>query len=92
MEGVANPKRRAEEFVVGAKAWLNTSHLPIPSGARKLAAKWTGPYPVVERVTREAYRLQLPPAWWIHDVFHTSQLKAVSGQPKTEAPIVLESG
>ena len=46
----------------------------------------------MERVTREAYRLRLPLAWRIHDVFHTSQLKAVAGQPKTEAPVILESG
>jgi hypothetical protein len=80
------------QFQVGDKAWLSTQHLPIRVGARKLAAKWAGPYRVAAQVTTEAYRLELPASWRIHDVFHTSQLKEVSGDPKSEAPVALEDG
>ena len=72
MRGVANPARRDLHFAAGDRAWLSTSHLPVRTGARKLAAKWAGPFHVVEVITDEAYRLKLPDAWRIHDVFHTS--------------------
>lgn len=86
MREVANPKRRPVVFKVGEKAWLRTEHLPLRLGTRKLAAKFAGPFRVIAEVAPEAYRLALPAAWNIHDVFHTSQLKEVSGNPpETEA-------
>ena len=90
MKDLINPSRRAVEYSVGDQAWLSTLHLPIRHGARKLAAKWAGPFPVVKRVGKEAYGLKLPPAWKVHPVFHTSQLKEVTGQFQPEAPVVLE--
>lgn len=92
MEGVANPARRELAFAVGDKAWLSSSHLPVRTGTRKLSAKWAGPFPVTARIGREAYRLKLPASWRIHDVFHTSQLKPVVGQPQEEAAVQLEDG
>ena len=90
MEGVANPHRRDVTFAVGDRVWLSSQHLPIRIGARKLAAKWAGPFPILAVVGREAYRLALPGSWKVHDVFHTSQLKPVAGNPKGEAPVLLE--
>lgn len=84
MEGVANPARRDVEFSVGDRVWLATTHLPLRTGARKLGARYAGPFPVEARISREAYRLTLPPQWKIHPVFHTSQLKAVAGNPPVE--------
>ena len=71
---------------------LSTQHLPVPVGARKLSAKWAGPYIVEQKISEEAYRLRLPAAWRIHDVFHTSQLKGVAGNPQGEAAVVLDNG
>ena len=45
-----------------------------PDLTHKLAAKWAGPYCVVASVGPVAFRLALPPAWKIHDIFHVSQL------------------
>ena len=45
-----------------------------PGLSRKLAAKWAGPYRVIASVGPVAFRLELPPTWKIHDVFHVSQL------------------
>lgn len=92
MMGVANPSRRDVAFAVGDRVYLSTQHLPLRVGARKLAAKWAGPYPVEERITEQAYRLGVPPAWRVHPVFHTSQLKACAGRPTSEAPVLLEDG
>ena len=45
----ANKCRRAIDISVGSKAWLSTEHLKLAPGlTRKLAAKWAGPFPVVE--------------------------------------------
>ena len=63
MEGVANPARRAVAFDEGTYVWLSTQHLPLRLGTRKLAAKWTGPYRVIRRITDEAYKLEVPSTW-----------------------------
>ena len=90
MEGVANPKRRDVHFAVGDRVWLSSAHLPVRAGARKLHSRWAGPFVVAARVAREAYRLKLPASWRVHDVFHTSQLKAVYGAPRGGQPVLLD--
>ena len=87
MEGVPNPKRRHVEFAAGDMVWLSTAHLPLKTGARKLAARFAGPFAVDARISREAYRLKLPSTWKVHPVFHTSQLKAVCGELQKEAAV-----
>ena len=45
----ANKSRRAVDVSVGSKAWLSTEHLKLaPCLTHKLAAKWAGPFSVVE--------------------------------------------
>ena len=71
----ANKRCREVEVTVDLFAWLSTEHLWLAPGLTcKLAAKWAGPYCVVASVGPVAFRLELPPAWKIHDVFHASQL------------------
>ena len=45
-------------------------HLPS-----KLCRHWIGPYQVARVISPVAYGLDLPPTWWIHPVFHVSNLK-----------------
>ncbi len=90
MEGVANPKRRAAAHAVGDRVWLSSMHLPIKSGAKKLSSRWAGLFAVLERIGQAAYRLELPPSWKVHPVFHVSQLKAVVGSPQGEQAVPLE--
>ena len=41
----------------------------------KLQRRFVGPFKVIERISRVAYRLELPAEWRTHPVFHSSLLK-----------------
>lgn len=77
---------------MGTSVWLATTHLPLKAGTRKLSSRWCGPFPILEQVAPEAWRLQLPPQWRIHPVFHSSQLKLASADAQPRAPLLVESG
>ena len=68
--------RRDEKFEVGDEVVLSTCHISInqhlPS---KLRRRWIGPYRVARVISLVAYKLDLPPTWRIHPVFHVSNLK-----------------
>ena len=42
---------------------------------RKLEAKFFGPFRIFYPVGKQAYKLELPRKWRIHDVFHVSLLE-----------------
>ena len=64
----------SNQFKVGAKVWLEGSNLALPYQTRKLAPKHHRPFTITKQVSPVTYKLQLPPAWTIHDVFHASLL------------------
>ena len=85
----ANKHRRPDYFAVGDLVWLKSNNLQLPStSARKLAPRWVGPFPIVERIGAVSYRLQLPAHWKVHPTFHISLLKLHHGPTlPNQAPV-----
>ncbi|KAA3453248.1 hypothetical protein EPI10_009306 [Gossypium australe] len=51
---------------------------------QKLSLKYFGPFLVMARVGKVAFRLQLPPSFRVHPTFHVSQLKKHIGTTPTQ--------
>lgn len=79
----ANKHRREVEFSVGMFVFLKLrpyrQHSVSRSFFQKIAARFYGPFEIVERIGTIVYRLKLLASSKIHKVFHVSQLKAVVG-------------
>ena len=75
----ADPKRREVVFIVGDHVFLKVSHMRGVKrfGVRgKLSPRFVGPFEILDKVGKVAYRLALPPALSsVHNVFHVSMLK-----------------
>jgi hypothetical protein len=73
-----NKRCRPLEFKVRAHVYLRVS--PIKGVKRfgmkgKLAPRYIGPFPILEKCGTVAYKLDLPPYLaGVHDIFHVSQL------------------
>ncbi|XP_074297763.1 uncharacterized protein LOC141628534 [Silene latifolia] len=78
--------RRSEiEFNVGDKVLRKVSPMKrfMRFGKReKLSQKYVGPYEILDRVEKGAYRPALPPTLArVHNVFHVSQLRKYVSDP-----------
>ena len=61
-------------YTSGDKVWLNSKYIKTKRNW-KLEAKFFGPFRVLHPVGKQAYKLELPRKWKIHDVFHVSLLE-----------------
>ena len=61
-------------YAPGEKVWLNNKYIKTKRN-RKLKAKFFGPFQALHLIGKQAYKLELPKKWRIHDIFHMSLLK-----------------
>ena len=65
---------KPRSYVPSDKVWLNSKYIKTKQN-RKLEAKFFGPFQVLHPVGKQAYKLELPKKWRVHNVFHVSLLK-----------------
>lgn len=98
MKRYADAKRTEREFQKGDWVYLKLQpYRQVTVAIRKslkLSAKYFGPYEILEKVGKVAYKLALPETSRVHPVFHVSQLKKAIGQSKVQKqlPQVTENG
>ncbi|GKA55805.1 retrotransposable element Tf2 [Tanacetum coccineum] len=83
MASLTNKNRTDREFKIGVWVFLKLQphrQVTVRQGPyHKLNAKYFGPFRIIERIRKVAYKLQLPEGSQIHPVFHVSQLKECKG-------------
>ncbi|KAL4587069.1 hypothetical protein LXL04_011719 [Taraxacum kok-saghyz] len=83
MTDQANKHRRDKAFQVGELVHLRLRIYRQSSvqkrASHKLSKRFFGPFKILARVGKVAYRLELPPESRIHPVFHVSLLRACHG-------------
>ncbi|MCI04910.1 Ty-3/Gypsy retrotransposon polyprotein, partial [Trifolium medium] len=87
MKDTADKHRREVEFKVNDWVYVKLQPYRQSSLSRekfhKLSKRYYGPFLIVERIGKVAYKLSLPPHSKIDNVFHCSLLKLHEGSPPT---------
>jgi hypothetical protein len=91
MKSQADVHRKERSFEVGewifVKLRAHRQHSVVTCIHAKLAARYYGSYPIIERIGAVAYKLRLPEGSKVHPVFHVSLLKKAIGNYQEEEPL-----
>ncbi|KAL2246292.1 UNVERIFIED_CONTAM: hypothetical protein Sindi_2897400 [Sesamum indicum] len=89
MKKYADQNWRFVEFNAGDLVLVKVPDPRLSKSSRgrdpRLMQKYVGPLPVLRRIGMVAYKVELPPCWEIHNVFHVSQLKKYSADSEDDA-------
>ena len=75
-------ERHYHGFKEGDQVWLKGTNLQLSHPSAKLVPKWYSPFKVLGEISPVVYRLELPPHWTLHNVFHASLLTPYQEMPE----------
>ncbi|QRW25043.1 Retrotransposable element Tf2 protein [Rhizoctonia solani] len=70
------------EFKIGEEAWLDARNVKLKTLSPKLTKQRLGPFKIIEKISDQAYHLELPPTMRIHNVFYVGLLSKVRRDKK----------
>ncbi|QRW19830.1 Retrotransposable element Tf2 protein [Rhizoctonia solani] len=70
------------EFKIGEEAWLDAKNLKLKTLSPKLTKQRVGPFKVIEKISNQAYQLELLPSMQVHNVFYMGLLSKVRRDDK----------
>jgi hypothetical protein len=86
-EEQANKRRRDHKYKVGDKILLRATNITIPADsvrpADKLRPQFLGPFTLLEQHSPVTFRVELPPFYKIHDVFHVDTFRPYLPSPES---------
>ncbi|KAF8748815.1 hypothetical protein RHS01_10542 [Rhizoctonia solani] len=79
---VAGEEGSPMEFEIGEEVWLDAKNINLKTLSPKLMEQRLGPFRVIEKISNQAYCLELLPTMQIHNVFYIGLLSKVKRDKK----------
>ncbi|KAF8753899.1 hypothetical protein RHS01_06633 [Rhizoctonia solani] len=74
---IAGKNQDLTKFEIGEEAWLDAKNVNLKTLSPKLTEQQLGPFKVIEKISNQAYRLELPPTMRTHNMFYIGLLSKV---------------